>query len=264
MRRRPNEWPAARPHVATALLCALSCWAGVPAAGAQPAVAAWPTASYTTAEHSWYPGPPEGARAAEVMAAALREIAPVAAPGSEGAAATGARLLATAERFIGTRYRWGGQSRASGFDCSGFVGRVFGEHGIELPRTARAMASAGTALPASWELLRPGDIVLFAGRGSRISHVAIYAGSRRIIHATSSGGRVRYDDLDSPRGGWYRRRLVAARRLVPGASATGELDLLDPRAPSALRVEEVGGADQGRGKKGEGRRKRGGRWKRLL
>lgn len=254
MPRHPKQPAALRPRVVTAL-CALSCWAGAPiAAGAQPVVAAWPTGSYATAEHGWHPGAPERARASELVAADLRAVGPAAATGSEeGAATAGASLIPTAERFVGTRYRWGGQSAATGFDCSGFVGRVFGAHGIALPRTARAMASAGTALPANWKLLQPGDIVLFAGRGSRISHVAIYAGSRRIIHATSSGGRVRYDDLDSPRGGWYRRRLVAARRMLPRASATGELDLLAERAPSAVRVTEIAPAAEGRGEK---RRKR--------
>jgi len=266
MRRHPNEPAVLWPRVVTAL-CALSCWAGAPtAAGAQPVVAAWPTGSYAATEHGWHPSAPESARASELVAADLRALAPAPAAGLEtGAATTAASLIPTAERFVGVRYRWGGQSATRGFDCSGFVGRVFGAHGVALPRTARAMASAGTALPANWDLLQPGDVVFFAGRGSRISHVAIYAGSRRIIHATSSGGRVRYDDLDTPRGGWYRRRLVAARRLIPAHSATTELGLLAERAPSALRVTEIAPAGEKQAKKpaekpgekpGEKRRKR--------
>ena len=65
---------------------------------------------------------------------------------------------------------------------------------------------------------------MFAEPGRRISHVAIYAGRRRIIHATSSGGRVRYDALDTKRGKWFTRRLVAARRVSPrGASLVSDL-----------------------------------------
>lgn len=130
-------------------------------------------------------------------------------------------MLEGAERHLGIPDRWGGSSSAIGFDCSGFVRFVFAEHGTPLPRTARAMATVGTALPAMWDALEPGDLVLFAAPGRRISHVAIHAGARRILHETSSGGRVRYDDLDGERGRWFRRRLVAARRVAPGSAATG-------------------------------------------
>ena len=62
-------------------------------------------------------------------------------------------------------------------------------------------------------------IVLFAEPGKRISHVAIYAGRRRIIHASGSGRRVRYDALDTKRGRWFARRLVSARRVTTGGKA---------------------------------------------
>lgn len=118
-------------------------------------------------------------------------------PASRGPASSAARVLPTAERYLGVPYKWGGTSPTSGFDCSGFVQYVFAQHGTRLPRTSREMASSGDRLPASWSALRAGDLVMFAEPGARISHVAIYAGQRQIIHATASGKKVRYDDLDT-------------------------------------------------------------------
>jgi len=139
-------------------------------------------------------------------------------------ARSAARVLPTAERYLGVPYRWGGTSPKTGFDCSGFVQYVFARHGTRLPRTSREQASSGQRLRAVWSALRPGDLVMFAEPGRRISHVAIYAGRRRIIHATSSGGSVRYDALDTKRGKWFTRRLVAARRVSPrGASLVSDL-----------------------------------------
>jgi len=138
---------------------------------------------------------------------------------SRAPAGSAARVLLTAERYLGVPYRWGGTSPKKGFDCSGFVQYVFAKHGTRLPRTSRQQASSGQRLRPVWSALRPGDLVLFAEPGRHISHVAIYAGRRRIIHATSSGGRVRYDALDTKRGKWFVRHLVAARRVSPrGAS----------------------------------------------
>ena len=134
---------------------------------------------------------------------------------SRAPAGSAARVLSTAERYLGVRYRWGGTSPKTGFDCSGFVQYVFAKHGTRLPRTSRQQASSGQRLRPVWSALRPGDLVLFAEPGRRISHVAIYAGRRRIIHATGSGRRVRYDALDTKRGRWFARHLVAARRVSP-------------------------------------------------
>ena len=150
--------------------------------------------------------------------------------------ASAARVLPTAEHYLGVPYRWGGTSPKTGFDCSGFVQYVFAKHGTELPRTSREMASSGTRLPPDWSALKPGDLVMFAEPGERISHVAIYAGKRRIIHASSSGRRVRYDALDTKRGKWFARRIVAARRvLTNGASLVNDLlaqHMVDAVAPT--------------------------------
>lgn len=122
------------------------------------------------------------------------------------------RVVPAAERYIGVPYRYGGTSPASGFDCSGFVQYVYGQQGVDLPRTSRQMAGAGIAVEPSTRSLAVGDLMLFS-QGGRISHVAIYAGNGRFIHSSSSGKGVRYDDLDTDRGRWFADHMVAARRV---------------------------------------------------
>jgi cell wall-associated NlpC family hydrolase len=152
------------------------------------------------------------------------------------------RVLDTADDYLGTPYRYGGTSPSQGFDCSGFVRYVYARNGVRLPRTSRQMAAAGAGLLPALAVLRPGDLVLFAQDGSRIDHVAIYAGASRIIHSSSSGSGVRYDDFETPRGRWFLDHMVAARRVIAdgrslvadlvGALAADTLDLDPPdRAP---------------------------------
>ena len=124
------------------------------------------------------------------------------------------RILESAESHLGTRYRYGGAAPHEGFDCSGFVRYVYSRYGIVLPRTAREQAGVGRRVSTSRGALEPGDLLFFHLDGSRIDHVAIYAGDGRIIHATSSGGGVRYDDLGSRRGRWFMDRLVTVRRVL--------------------------------------------------
>ena len=135
---------------------------------------------------------------------------PVSTTSASGAAR---RVVPTAERYIGVPYRYGGTSPRTGFDCSGFVQYVYGVQGVDLPRTSRQMAGAGTAVEPSTRSLAVGDLMLFA-QGGRISHVAIYAGNGRFIHSSSSGSGVRYDDLGTNRGKWFAARMVAARRVT--------------------------------------------------
>jgi cell wall-associated NlpC family hydrolase len=123
-------------------------------------------------------------------------------------------VLATAKQYVGTRYRYGGESPKSGFDCSGFVQYVFGRHGIDLPRTSRLQASAGQSVALAIQSLRPGDLLLFASTGAGVNHVAIYIGDNRIVHSSAGAGGVVYDDLTTPRGKWYLKRHVASRRVI--------------------------------------------------
>ena len=132
-------------------------------------------------------------------------------PRSPSASAAAARVLNTADQYVGVRYVWGG-STPKGFDCSGFTKYVFAKNGVSLPRTSREQARVGDGVPLDFGEMRAGDLLLFAEPGEAISHVAIYVGSGRIIHASSAMGGVNYLDLDGSRGAWYVQNLVAVRR----------------------------------------------------
>ncbi len=135
-------------------------------------------------------------------------------PVSTRTSAVAARLIGTAEDYVGVPYKWGGTSPSSGFDCSGFTQYVFAKQGVRLPRTSYQQAEVGQSIAPDWDVVAPGDLVMFEENG-RIGHVAIYAGRNRIIHSTASGGGVRYDDLSTERGRWFADHMVAARRITP-------------------------------------------------
>ena len=129
-------------------------------------------------------------------------------------------VLTTGDSYLGTRYTYGGSAPQTGFDCSGFVQFVYSRNGITLPRTSRQQSTAGRSMGAKLDdNLRAGDLLFFSQGGDVVDHVAIYAGNDRILHSTSSGGGVRYDDLTTARGKWFRDRLVAVRRVL-GDGAT--------------------------------------------
>ena len=132
--------------------------------------------------------------------------------------ARGSAVIATADDYLGVPYVYGGTS-PRGFDCSGFVQYVFERNGVRLPRTSRQQAQVGRALPTNVASLKTGDLVMFATEGSRVDHVAIYAGRNRILHSSSSGGGVRFDDLTTPRGRWFVSKMVTARRVTDGGAS---------------------------------------------
>jgi cell wall-associated NlpC family hydrolase len=133
-------------------------------------------------------------------------------PASPPASAEAARVLRTADSYVGVRYVWGGNT-PRGFDCSGFTRYVFDKHGIGLPRTSREQSRTGAPIPPDFRALRPGDLMFFAEPGHSISHVAIYAGHGRIIHSSTTNGGVGYTDLDDG-GDWFVQNFVAARRVL--------------------------------------------------
>ncbi|MCL6517339.1 NlpC/P60 family protein [Alicyclobacillus sp.] len=102
-------------------------------------------------------------------------------------------ILATAQSLIGVPYQWGGDSPATGFDCSGFVQYVFGQNGISLPRESHDQATVGTFVPANQ--LRKGDLLFFTGTypsnwPNGVTHVAIYLGNGDMIESSSARGGV--------------------------------------------------------------------------
>ena len=115
--------------------------------------------------------------------------------------------------LIGTRYRFGGSSVKTGFDCSGFIGYLFREElGMELPRSTRDMINIDAPL-VERKALEPGDLVFFstAGRG-RVSHAGIYLGDDQFIHSSSSrSGGVRIDSLDDR---YWKRTFIEAKRVL--------------------------------------------------
>jgi cell wall-associated NlpC family hydrolase len=114
----------------------------------------------------------------------------------------------TAFGFLGTPYLFGGEG-PSGIDCSSFVQQVFGKHDIALPRTAREQIKVGRDVPP--EDLRKGDLVFFSTYASYPSHVGIYLGDGKMIHASSHKGQVVVSELNSD---YYRSRFLGARRLA--------------------------------------------------
>ncbi|HOO71168.1 MAG TPA: C40 family peptidase [Spirochaetota bacterium] len=117
-------------------------------------------------------------------------------------------ILVTARKYLGTRYRRGGSS-PSGFDCSGFVQYVFAKNGITLPRSAKNQFKAGR--PINYEGMRPGDLLFFKIDRTSISHVAIYVGGNRFIHAPSSGKKVSYSSMYES---WWQQTYVGSVALI--------------------------------------------------
>ncbi|QKE63760.1 C40 family peptidase [Aquipseudomonas campi] len=123
-------------------------------------------------------------------------------------------ILSQGLSLVGTKYRFGGTSVKTGFDCSGFIGFLFREEaGMQLPRSTREMINLDAPLVAREEL-EPGDIIFFNNRGrGRVSHAGIYLGDDQFIHSSSSrSGGVRIDSLDDSY--WNRSYMEAKRALA--------------------------------------------------
>ena len=111
--------------------------------------------------------------------------------------------------MVGINYRWGGSSPQTGFDCSGLVGHVFKKiAGLVLPRDSYAMARLGQAIPV--EDLKPGDLVFFNTMRQPFSHVGIYLGEKRFVHAPAAGKSVNVVDMTET---YWAARYNGARRI---------------------------------------------------
>ena len=123
------------------------------------------------------------------------------------ASSNGSSIVATAKKYLGYKYTYGGSSPSTGFDCSGFTSYIFKQYGISLNRTAAGQYSNGVAV--SRANLQPGDLVMFGKSG--INHVAIYIGGGQIIHSSTPSTGVRIDSLST---GYYNNNYVGARRVL--------------------------------------------------
>ena len=119
-------------------------------------------------------------------------------------------LVKTARDFIGVPYLWGGASSETGFDCSGLTMTVYQLNGLNLPRHSRTQYDAGS--PVSISQLQKGDLVFFALTGKRkVSHVGIYVGDGKFIHASSHGKKICVEHLSTP---YFAKRFVGGQNYL--------------------------------------------------
>jgi cell wall-associated NlpC family hydrolase len=124
-------------------------------------------------------------------------------------------LVLRAMTLLGINYKFGGNTPETGFDCSGFVRYVFKEaFGVTLPRRAEEISQKGQRIGV--EQLVPGDLVFFNTLKRTFSHVGIYIGNNQFVHAPSSGGGVRVENIDKS---YWQTRFDGARRLLTGEAA---------------------------------------------
>ena len=120
---------------------------------------------------------------------------------------TGLRAARVAVSMVGTPYRYGGSTPETGFDCSGLVHYSFGQNGVNVPRTS--LEQFREAVKISLNDAKEGDILFFEDQ-EKLSHVGIFIGDGRFVHAPTSGRSVSIGSLDNP---YYQMHLVGVGRL---------------------------------------------------
>lgn len=121
-------------------------------------------------------------------------------------------VLFRAFNLVGTPYKWGGNTPASGFDCSGLVTYIY-DHvaGMSLPRRSSVMAGVDAPKVTDIGELASGDLLFFDTGGGGISHVAIYVGNGQFVHAPNSGGTVRLDEITNS---YWQSHFAYAKRVL--------------------------------------------------
>jgi cell wall-associated NlpC family hydrolase len=143
-----------------------------------------------------------------------------------------AGMVVAAMNFVGVRYRRGGTSADTGFDCSGFTRHVFEmSAGLVLPRRVDEQAAAPGLVAVKREDLKPGDLVFFNTLKRTFSHVGIYIGDNRFIHSPRTGQRVRTEDLSFA---YWAKRFTGARRVEAST-------VVDKAAPAATTMSATAG-----------------------
>ena len=123
-------------------------------------------------------------------------------------APSGAAVVTDAEQYLGVPYQWGGTDPGTGLDCSGLVQRVYGDLGVDLPRTSQEQAQVGTPV-AGLAQAQPGDLVFFEPSSSGPGHVGIYIGNGEMIDAPHTGTDVQIQRVGQP---------TAIRRVLPSSA----------------------------------------------
>lgn len=121
-------------------------------------------------------------------------------------------IVRTARSFLGVPYLWGGNSASEGFDCSGLTMAVYQLNGLEIPRTSREQFTMGR--PVERPALAKGDLLFFATKGGTVSHVAVYAGDGRFIHAPGKGKRICTESLAKA---YFSRTFLGGRTYLPSS-----------------------------------------------
>lgn len=116
------------------------------------------------------------------------------------------KIIQAAKKYLGTPYKYGGAD-PSGFDCSGFTGYVYKKFGVDLNRSAKAQFSQGEPVSKP----KPGDLVFFNTSGSDVSHVGIYTGNLKMIHAPRTGKNVEITSLNIK---YWKSRYRGARSVI--------------------------------------------------
>ena len=147
---------------------------------------------------------------------------------------TASDITSYALSLIGVDYRFGGNTPDQGLDCSGLIRYVFQQAtGLSLPRSAREQSRVGESI--SKDNLQPGDLVFFNTRRFQFSHVGLYIGDNRFIHAPSKGGAVQVVSLDNA---YWQKAFNGARRIVgslPDISAlVSTANAATPKLPTSL------------------------------
>lgn len=117
-------------------------------------------------------------------------------------------ILKNAKKLLGKKYVWGAKvGDYNNFDCSSFVKTLYKEVGINLPRVSREQSKIGKRIPIN--KLENGDLIFFNTLGNYVSHVGIYIGNNKFIHASSKGGKVQINELS----GYYKEKAVFGSRI---------------------------------------------------
>ena len=158
---------------------------------------------------------------ASAAAAAGLDSTSATSSGSSSATASESAVVTEAQKYLGVPYLWGGTDPKKGLDCSGFTQLVYGNLGVDLPRTSSQQATAGRAV-ASIADARPGDLVFFDYSSSRagVDHVGIYLGNGKMIAAPQEGETVKVQDVGSPT---VIRRVLPEQTTATAAASGGAL-----------------------------------------